>query len=116
MKRDYLSKHAKFFLVGAFFLFAAISTGQAQLPAKTSPPLRAPVLLPIRGAHYPALSPDAKQLCFSYLGDLWVVSSGGGMASRLTVHAAHDAYPRWSPDGNWIAFSSNREGNYDIFS
>jgi tricorn protease len=36
-------------------------------------------------------------------------------AIRLTVHPAHDIRPRFSPDGKWIAFNSNREGNYDIF-
>src|SRR5207237_8140991 len=59
---------------------------------------------------------------FSYLGDLWTVDSNGGTATRLTVHEAHDGYPRWSPDGRWIAFASNRFNaaapntlNYDIF-
>lgn len=99
------------FLLCCTYLLGILCTGQAQRTV----PLRMPVMTPIRGAHYPALSPDGKQLCFSYLGDLWVVSSEGGMASRLTVHIAHDAYPRWSPDGNWIAFSSNRAGNYDVY-
>jgi tricorn protease len=81
----------------------------AQVQLKIDPPKS------IRGAHYPALSADGKHLCFEYLGDLWIVPSEGGNARRLTVHRAYDAYPRWSPDGNWIAFSSNREGNFDVF-
>ena len=92
-----------------------------------------PTELPlIHDAHYPALSPDASKVCFSYRGDLWVApvalagatpasqGSGvapatGGVAHRITVHNAYDAYPRWSPDGKWIAFSSDRWGNYDVF-
>ena len=34
---------------------------------------------------------------------------------RLTFHSAQDESPSWSPDGKWIAWSSNRTGNYDIF-
>src|SRR5262249_36181451 len=34
---------------------------------------------------------------------------------RLTVHKARDVYPRFSPDGQWIAFSSDRNGNLDVF-
>ena len=96
--------------VAASTLFAlnAASVGQSTIP--NSQPAT-----PIRGAHYPALSPDGRKLCFEYLGDLWTVESGGGIASRLTVHAAYDAYPHWSPDGRWIAFSSNRRGNFDVY-
>ncbi len=43
------------------------------------------------------------------------MSAGGGTAVRLTVHPAHDIRPRFSPDGKWLAFNSNREGNYDIY-
>jgi len=67
------------------------------------------------GARHPALSPDGTHIAFSYMGDIWVVSSEGGRAHRLTNHAAYDREPVWSPDGRWIAFSSNRMGNDDIY-
>jgi tricorn protease len=70
---------------------------------------------PIVGMNTPALSPDGKTLCFTYQGDLWTVPSSGGTAARLTVHEALDIGPRWSPDSNWIAFTSSREGNFDIY-
>ncbi len=90
----------------ALAALALFSVGAGQAVADGSP---------IRGAHYPALSADGSRLCFSYQGDLWVCSSEGGTARRLTVHAAYDMAPKWSPDGNWIAFSSNRENTYDLF-
>ncbi|WP_261345320.1 S41 family peptidase [Tuwongella immobilis] len=70
---------------------------------------------PIRFPRTPSLSPDAKTVAFSYRGDIWTVPSEGGMARPLTQHEAHDVYPVFSPDGKWIAFSSNRFGSYDVF-
>ena len=55
------------------------------------------------------------RIVFSYLGDLWLVNDDGSSPRRLTVHAARDAHPKFSPDGQWIAFSSNRYGNDDVF-
>src|SRR5262245_62790005 len=55
------------------------------------------------------------KVAFSYLGDIWVANEDGSNVQRLTVHKARDIYPRFSPDGKWIAFSSNRYGNYDVF-
>ena len=55
------------------------------------------------------------KVAFSYLGDIWIASETGGGATRLTDHKARDIYPRFSPDGAWIAFSSNRAGNYDVY-
>jgi tricorn protease len=55
------------------------------------------------------------KVAFSYLGDIWIANEDGTNIQRLTVHKARDIYPRFSPDGKWIAFSSNRNGNYDVF-
>lgn len=63
----------------------------------------------------PDVSPDGKTVVFSYLGDIWTVDANGGNARPLTVHTAHDFQPAFSPDGKFIAFSSNRHGSYDCF-
>ena len=64
---------------------------------------------------YPAISPNGTEIIFSYMGDLYKVSSTGGEAHSLTRHTAHDFMPVWSNDGSKIAFASDRFGNYDIF-
>src|SRR5690349_8139344 len=55
------------------------------------------------------------KVAFSYLADLWIANDDGSGVTRLTDNVARDIYPRFSPDGQWIAFSSNREGNYDVY-
>lgn len=57
-----------------------------------------------------AISPDGKTIAFSYKGDLYTVPVTGGTATQLTTNPAYDANPVWSPDGNKIAFVSDREG------
>ncbi|HVG11446.1 MAG TPA: hypothetical protein VM843_00520, partial [Flavisolibacter sp.] len=64
---------------------------------------------------YPAISPDGKTIVFSYKGDLYKVPSAGGEAHPLTLHEAHDYMPVWSRDGKWIAFASDRYGNFDVY-
>ncbi len=55
------------------------------------------------------------KVVFTYLGDLWTADETGQNLKRLTVHKARDVYPRFSPDGKWVAFSSDRNGNDDVF-
>ncbi|HWQ35222.1 MAG TPA: S41 family peptidase [Blastocatellia bacterium] len=55
------------------------------------------------------------RIAFTYLGDIWTADENGQNVRRLTVHKARDVYPRFSPDGKWIAFSSDRNGNLDVF-
>jgi tricorn protease len=54
-------------------------------------------------------------ITFAYHDDIWVANADGSNARRLTTHVAREINPRFSPDGNWVAFSSNRMGNYDVF-
>jgi tricorn protease-like protein len=55
------------------------------------------------------------KIAFSYLGDIWIVSENGSELHRLTDHSARDMMPRFSPDGKLIAFSSNRDGNHNVY-
>ena len=43
------------------------------------------------------------------------MGADGGDVRRLTHHPKMDYWPVWSPDGKRIAFTSNRDGNYEIY-
>lgn len=70
---------------------------------------------PARFVRHPAPSPDGQNIAFSYGGDIWRVPTAGGQAWRLTAHPAYEHSPHWSPDGRWIAFSAQREGDDDVY-
>jgi tricorn protease len=55
------------------------------------------------------------QVVFVYAEDLWVSSSKGGPARRLTAHPGDELYPKFSPDGKWIAFTGEYDGNSDVY-
>lgn len=62
-----------------------------------------------------AISPDGSKIAFVYHGDIFVVSSGGGLAKQITSNPAYDTNPVWSKDGKTIAFSSDRLGGFDVY-
>src|SRR6185437_2121748 len=56
-----------------------------------------------------------QQLAFSYAGDLYTASANGGIARRLTSHPGYEMFPHFSPDGKWIAFTGQYDGNTEIY-
>jgi dipeptidyl aminopeptidase/acylaminoacyl peptidase len=69
----------------------------------------------------PTWSPDGKDIAFisnmSGRNNIWVVPSGGGFPTQLTVSDQRQTSPAWSPDGKWIAYQSDYDGDeqWDIF-
>jgi len=63
----------------------------------------------------PALSPDASEIAFVSGGDIWTVPANGGEARLLISHPDYESRPVYSPDGKYLAFTSTRSGNGDIY-
>lgn len=63
---------------------------------------------------FPAVSKD--RICFSYGNDLWTVSRDGGTAAPLSSPPGAESFPRFSPDGQTLAFIAFYDGNRDIYS
>ncbi|HEY6321876.1 MAG TPA: PDZ domain-containing protein [Thermoanaerobaculia bacterium] len=115
---------------GACAAAAVFTTLAALLPlpvaaaALAAPaPAPAPALQPSAGGwpaggearllRYPAIHGD--QIAFVYAGDIWLVDAAGGGARRLTTHPGLELFPRFSPDGRWIAFTGEYGGNRQVF-
>jgi len=62
---------------------------------------------------FPAIHSD--QVVFTFAGDLYTVSSKGGVARRLTTHSGFEMFPKFSPDGKSIAFTAQYDGNTEIY-
>jgi dipeptidyl aminopeptidase/acylaminoacyl peptidase len=94
-------------------------------PAEKRPmtePARRPMvpedLLRIRFVSDPQISPDGRRVAFvvttlsdardEYLSTIWMVDTDGGEARPFTRGPRRDTAPRWSPDGRWLAFVSER--------
>src|ERR687886_2530172 len=55
------------------------------------------------------------QIVFSYAGDLWSVPREGGDAVHLTTGTGVETDPVFSPDGQWLAFTGEYDGNVDVY-
>ena len=55
------------------------------------------------------------KVAFVYGGDLWLASTSGGVARRITSHPGRELFPKFSPDGKWIAFTGQYDGNFNVY-
>ncbi len=54
-------------------------------------------------------------IAFVHAEDIWVVAAAGGVARRITFHEGEERAPKFSPDGKWIAFTGQYDGNADVY-
>ncbi len=95
------------------------------LGAQTKRPMELEDLFRSKRLSDPQLSPDGKSVAYVVADvlkaenrtttDIWIVPSAGGAPRRLTDAPRHDRHPRWSPDGKWILFESNRGGSNQVY-
>jgi tricorn protease len=55
------------------------------------------------------------RVVFTYAGDLWTATTSGGVAARLTAHPGVETYAKFSPDGRWIAFTGQYDGDEQVY-
>ena len=61
--------------------------------------------------------PDIRgdRVVFTYAGDLWTAASTGGSTVRLTSHPGVEVFGKFSPDGKWIAFTGQYDGDEQVY-
>src|SRR5499433_64572 len=87
-------------IAGALFLLTAMASAQTKL------------------LRFPDIHGD--KVVFSYGGDLWIATIPGGqgstsIATRLTAHPGVELFAKFSPDGKWIAFTGQYDGDEQVY-
>jgi tricorn protease len=93
---------SKAFILGFGFFFATF------VLLNTSPAAAETKLLRFPDVH-------GKRVVFTYAGDLWTASDKGGNARRLTAHPGVELFAKFSPDGKWIAFTGQYDGDEQVY-
>ncbi|MEI6473639.1 MAG: hypothetical protein WCO20_13455, partial [Holophagaceae bacterium] len=62
---------------------------------------------------FPDISGD--RVVFTHGGDLWTATTAGGLATRLTAHPGLEVFAKFSPDGKWIAFTGQYDGDEQVY-
>ncbi len=81
----------------AFALLVTAATAQAQTKLLRFPAIHGNVV------------------AFTYAGDIWTAPVAGGTATRLTAHPGMEVFPHFSPDGRWIAFTGQYDGDEQVY-
>jgi tricorn protease len=82
-------------IVAVFLVLSATAFGQTKL------------------LRFPDIHGD--RLAFTYGGDIWTASASGGSAIRLTAHPGIEVFAKFSPDGKWIAFTGQYDGDEQVY-
>lgn len=69
----------------------------------------------VKGIRNPVVSPDGKRVVFTALGDLWMLTKGNKKPEKVTDDPFLEIDPIWSPDGEMLAYLSDRNGNMDLY-
>ena len=88
-------------LPACLILFCLVITGTTLASAQTK-------LLRFPDIH-------GEKIVFTYGGDLWLSDATGGTARRLTAHPGQELFARFSPDGEWIAFTGQYDGDEQVY-
>lgn len=73
----------------------------------------APLLAQTKLLRFPDIHDN--RIVFTYGGDLWTVPASGGQATRLTAHPGIEVFAKFSPDGKWIAFTGQYDGDEQVY-
>lgn len=101
-------------------LLGGAAAGQ-QPPRK---PLTPEALLSLRRLSDPEFSPDGSRVAFVVTeapkGEerqrhIWLFEASSGLLRQVTYSGKAESSPRWSPDGKWLGFLSNRDGNQQVY-
>ncbi len=95
----------------SFAVLACLTATPAKAPAQST--AGQPPEGPTKLLRFADISKD--RVVFAYAGDLWIASREGGAARRLTSHVGDELFPKFSPDGKWIAFTGEYDGNPDVY-
>ncbi|MCK6458669.1 MAG: S41 family peptidase [Planctomycetes bacterium] len=105
----------------AFELVGRLYVTDLDAPAEKPTPLPLDVRSDVRdsglelrtitsGGEHVHVSADGRQIAFSLRGDVWVMPANGGEGRQVTSGPGNDQWPRWSPDGQRIAYFSDKAG------
>ncbi|MBX7185576.1 MAG: PDZ domain-containing protein [Vicinamibacteria bacterium] len=72
-----------------------------------------PAAAQTRLLRFPAIHGD--KVAFTYAGDVWTAPATGGAAVRLTAHPGMEVFAHFSPDGKWIAFTGQYDGDEQVY-
>ena len=89
-------------LLGCLLAFAEVSLAPAENLPNTTRLLRFPTT-------------NGRQVVFCYAGELYTVAKEGGTARRITSGPGYTSFPRFSPDGTQFAFTSQYDGNTEVY-
>lgn len=111
--------------VGAALVLSLSFVAGTPATAQEKRPVTLDDLFKFKRVSDPQVSPDGRHVVYVVSevlfdenrtqSDLWIVETTGGKARPLTTTPKNESHPRWSPDGQWIAFQSNRDGDTQVW-